>query len=127
MILDFIKNFVFTIAGCAALLWATVFVVESALAGFESIVNSLCATTKVGKYFFEFVISYDDFKEYIADREGKVQDLAEVVRCKDCKHYDPFRIPGATSGLCHKNNIMGIKETDFCSYAERRAHDGENH
>lgn len=70
MILDFIKNFVFTVAGCAALLWATVFVVESALAGFESIANSLCATTAVGKFFFEFVRNYDDFQLYRKDVEA---------------------------------------------------------
>ena len=70
MILDFIKDLVFTVAGCVALLWATAFVVESALAGFKSIVNGLCEITAVGKFFFEFVQHYDDFKLYRKDVEA---------------------------------------------------------
>ena len=122
MILDFIKDLVFTIAGCAALLWATVYVICSALEIFMDIVNRISKITRTGQLFNDFLWHRDDFKKYVADREGRVRET-EVVRCKDCKHYDPFRVPGATSGPCHENNIMGIKETDFCSYAERREHD----
>lgn len=70
MILDFIKDVVFTVAGCAALLWATAFVVESVLASFQAIVNKLCEITAVGKFFFEFVVNYDDFKLYQKDVEA---------------------------------------------------------
>ena len=41
----------------------------------------------------------------------------EIIRCKDCKHYDEgsvFRCSG-----CEKDGRM-TELDDFCSYAERR-------
>lgn len=52
-------------------------------------------------------------------------DVVEVVRCKDCKHYD--------MGVCLKiysdGNVHSVawqkrKPEDFCSYGERK--DGAN-
>ena len=50
-------------------------------------------------------------------------DAVEVVRCKDCKHYE-----------CHKRKIyencvrdyrlVPTKPNDFCSYGERRTDNG---
>lgn len=46
-------------------------------------------------------------------------DVAEVVRCKDCKHYE---IGKSYTPYC--NNVMNLfeemKPDDFCSYGERR-------
>lgn len=69
MILDFIKNFVFTIAGCAALLWATAYVICSALEIFMDIVNRISKITRTGQLFNDFLWNRDDFKKYVADRE----------------------------------------------------------
>ena len=44
-----------------------------------------------------------------------IADAVEVVRCKDCKYYDancPYPIC-----IYHEDNV---KETDFCSWGERR-------
>ena len=47
-------------------------------------------------------------------------DVVEVVRCKDCKHWD-----GLYSCDCHKADENGtpifMRESDFCSYGERRS------
>jgi hypothetical protein len=37
-----------------------------------------------------------------------------VVRCKDCKHYDPF------CGVCQFLGGEHMSLSDFCSYGERR-------
>jgi len=46
-------------------------------------------------------------------------DVVEVVRCKDCKHYE---IGKSYTPYC--NNVMNLfeemKPTDFCSYGERK-------
>ncbi len=46
-------------------------------------------------------------------------DVVEVVKCKDCKHYE---IGKSYTPYC--NNVMNLfeemKPTDFCSYGERR-------
>lgn len=54
-------------------------------------------------------------------------DVAEVVRCKDCKHYRNY-----PNGLCYihtepKTNARGysgeavcVEPDDFCSYGERK-------
>lgn len=51
--------------------------------------------------------------------DGKADAMAELVRCKDCKHY--------REGFCFCENwwkddgFTEVGETDFCSYGERRA------
>lgn len=46
-------------------------------------------------------------------------DVVEVVRCKDCKHYE---IDEEGFGCCGNSTGYDAKDyTDFCSYAERRA------
>lgn len=42
----------------------------------------------------------------------KSLDMVEVVRCKDCVHYN--------NKACRKLHTMQIKRTDFCSFGERR-------
>ena len=48
-------------------------------------------------------------------------DVVEVVRCKDCKHFQPYE------GEEHKGDcaeLVGLEscvyEDDFCSYGERK-------
>ncbi len=40
-------------------------------------------------------------------------DVVEVVRCKDCKHYN------GDSAVCKRMNRI-MKDDGFCSYGERR-------
>lgn len=42
-------------------------------------------------------------------------DAVEVVRCKDCKHYNP-------DDHCY---LQGAGENDYCSYGERKDGDSE--
>lgn len=46
-------------------------------------------------------------------------DVAEVVRCMDCKGYTPA---DETYGTCYAyKGVYGkIKPTDYCSYGERK-------
>ena len=44
-------------------------------------------------------------------------DVIEVVRCKDCKHYDPY---DQTERFYCYDGIGGCLPNDFCSYGERR-------
>lgn len=47
----------------------------------------------------------------------EAKDLVDVVRCKDCKHY-------SNGHLCRHFSRYGTietKETNFCSFGERRA------
>lgn len=40
-------------------------------------------------------------------------DVAEVVRCKDCKHRNPY------GSKCLRDNLWH-DDDDFCSYGERK-------
>ena len=51
---------------------------------------------------------------YPDDYDGRVQ----VVRCKDCKHYEEINQPYPQM-FCRKL-FLDTKEDDFCSYGERR-------
>lgn len=88
MILDFIKDLVFTIAGCSAILWVTAFVIESALETFKVIVNNLCATTAVGKFFFEFVHDYENFKLYQKDVEAWNAEQERRAKMDEEENHD---------------------------------------
>ena len=47
---------------------------------------------------------------------GKKDAMAELVRCKDCKHLE---ITGCY-GECNRGYMGIVKPWDFCSYGERR-------
>lgn len=47
-------------------------------------------------------------------------DVAEVVRCKDCKYGDYDSKPNGAMVCLRTNDGFWRKETDFCSYGERR-------
>lgn len=44
-------------------------------------------------------------------------DVVEVVRCRNCKDYEPHG--NGKVGLCKNKKCQGIRyENDFCSYGE---------
>ncbi len=56
-----------------------------------------------------------EFKEML--EYAPLVDAVEVVRCKDCKFYqpfDPYRKYDCNRGL------LGVMGDDYCSYGERR-------
>ena len=49
-------------------------------------------------------------------------DVVEVVRCKDCKHFDKnkgYRDTKFSFSFCDKFHHNITTENDFCSYGER--------
>ena len=61
----------------------------------------------------------DDTLDYI-DSEPAA-DVAPVVRCKDCKHYDMgVCLKIYSDGNAHPEAWQSRKPEDFCSYGERK-------
>ena len=57
--------------------------------------------------------------------EEPAADVAPVVRCKDCKHYDMgVCLKIYSDGNAHPEAWQKRKPEDFCSYGERK--DGAN-
>ena len=57
-------------------------------------------------------------------------DVVEVVRCKDCKHYDMgVCLKIYSDGAVHPEAWQSRKPEDFCSYGERKegTDDGGDH
>jgi hypothetical protein len=53
-------------------------------------------------------------------KEQPTADVVEVVRCKDCKFYEPYKKPVEDfDGECIARDCE-TDETDFCNYGERR-------
>ena len=56
-------------------------------------------------------------------------DVAEVVRCKDCKHYDKkyhqCKLHSEEPDQYYTGFIFCMQEDDFCSYGERKELDNE--
>ena len=68
------------------------------------------------------VIMEDDFKKAIKKMpKGIIADVAPVVRCKDCKHYDMgVCLKIYSDGNVHSAAWQSRKPDDFCSYGERK-------
>ena len=65
----------------------------------------------------------DGFEEgCVAVEDADAADVLEVVRCKDCKHWDCYGGEDSHKGDC--NELVGLDscmyEDDFCSYGERK-------
>lgn len=53
-------------------------------------------------------------RSLLIDTEPTV-DVVEIVRCKDCKHYET---DGGALMVC-KVSALNTNDDDFCSYGER--------
>lgn len=83
--------------------------------------DELLATARDG-YHSDFGRSMADLtslREVIEDTP--TADVVEVVRCNDCKHKGWVQEPchGKTIDFCKLHEFC-IRETDFCSYGERK-------
>ena len=56
---------------------------------------------------------------YLGNVGVELVEYAEVVRCKDCKHYTPEE---GGKPLCALHSIA-VAHDDFCSYGERKDND----
>ena len=74
------------------------------------------------------VIMEDDFKKAIKEMpKGIIADVAPVVRCKDCKHYDMgVCLKIYSDGNAHQEAWQSRKPEDFCSYGERKNDEHEH-
>lgn len=46
-------------------------------------------------------------------------DVVEVVRCKECKHYEIHK-PSVTLNCEREGKLIPMMPTDFCSYGKRK-------
>ena len=54
-----------------------------------------------------------------AASEEKPADVAPVVQCKDCKHYEIHK-PKVLENCERNGYIIPMKPDEFCSYGERK-------
>nr|DAF00621.1 MAG TPA: hypothetical protein [Caudoviricetes sp.] len=82
--------------------------------------------------FLERMSHTDRFFGVVFDiNDAPTVDAVPVVRCKDCKHAEPYkRTDGATGYYCHcphnvfeygdRRKYTPVRESDdYCSYGER--------
>lgn len=56
------------------------------------------------------------YADKIFELEEQEEDIVEVVRCKDCKHWNKE----TELTYCNKKDWMGTDANDYCSFGERR-------
>ena len=59
---------------------------------------------------FKNPIGFTAFQNII--KRQPTADVIEIVRCKDCKYYEP-------GGVCANSNFLSVRPNDYCSYAEK--------
>ena len=63
-------------------------------------------------------------RAYAEIREMPAADVAEVVRCRDCKYGDYDSKPDGAIVCLRTNDGFWRKETDFCSYGDYQTNTG---
>ena len=68
------------------------------------------------KYYDSFAVmnAITDFMEQVGNIQGA--DVVEVVRCKDCKHFEQAECPW--------DELFVINVNDYCSKGERKEDEG---
>lgn len=56
---------------------------------------------------------------YNVIKSAPTADVVEVVRCKDCKHYEIHK-PSVTLNCERNGRLIPMMPDDFCSYGERK-------
>ena len=84
-------------------------------------------------YSYEIIIDTDEEEKYktiqefcraLIDHSKPTSNIVEVVRCKDCKHWDIENKPNKESDYCLCECYRGYKEpSGFCDIGERRTED----
>lgn len=83
----------------------------------QALIKFADTADKKGQGNEKYVLDMDGLR-YLAQRLPTV-DAVEVVRCKDCKKNPQFERKGKHTVWCRQWRCE-VKETDFCSYGERR-------
>lgn len=79
-------------------------------------------------YFNQTVSDMDISRKYKMTLLGIVtallqkhdEDVAQIVRCKDCRFYQPMY---TYRPYCCEKGLIDVFENDYCSRAERRTDD----
>lgn len=69
----------------------------------------MCITYQFAKSIDKEISECDEFQNNA--------DFVEVVRCKDCEHYEADIICEGV-GYCNEHQ-KGMRENNFCSYGEK--------
>ena len=85
----------------------------------------------IRKYYYKNPpnFSYGEEFDHGLDRaqrailDAQAADVAPVVRCKDCKYGDYDSKPDGAMVCLRTKDGFWRKETDFCSYGERKDND----
>ena len=68
------------------------------------------------KQMKEYIIGLSDDEKALS-LLVKAYNLHEMVRCKDCKHFEPDGI----YTMCYRHNGLSQNEDWFCADGERRS------
>ena len=75
-----------------------------------------------GSFYLPYVFKW--LSEEFEIEDELTVDAVLVVRCKDCKYGDYDSKPDGAMVCLRTNDGFWRKETDFCSYGERRTDSG---
>ena len=67
----------------------------------------------------EYIINWDE--NLVADTFSKNSLREEIIRCRDCRHYDKDDA-GCMHFVLTSNKLLHVKNHDgFCAWGERRS------
>ena len=86
--------------------------------------SRLIDADKINYYDHTECMGHGDFETVrtVTDKEIAeipTVDAVEVVRCRDCKHYEIHK-PKVLENCERNGYIIPMKPDDFCSYGERK-------
>lgn len=68
----------------------------------------------------EYIVTCDE--ETASWIGNDVESMRPIVRCRDCRHYEPDGEPSAVHPDCHWCEFMAnyLQPDGFCKWSERR-------
>lgn len=67
----------------------------------------------------EYIIQIDESEKNMSERfVGHLRSYPELVRCKDCKYFEPET--EETVSWCNVVIKKGLKSNFYCAWAERK-------
>lgn len=82
----------------------------------DALLDEVCEDLGEGEVLYSIPPSYID--------DAPTVDAVEVVRCKDCKWFDPVRQECCGNVVTDNEGgsdfTINFEENDFCSFGERR-------
>lgn len=69
----------------------------------------------------EYIVQIEDSEKNMSERfVGQLRSYPELIRCKDCKKYNPNAGDNKVTGYCAMLGSTRVPRDGYCAWAKKR-------